>query len=212
MSRADGMRLLMTPENIRLSREGKKTQTRRIIKLSTDVEWTYKGTVDGQLLFEHYNPEGLIDGLCFRKPRYRVGDLCYLPEPWAADKQYDNYKPSEIPELSFMFYGDERLVNKCGCKRPARFMCRWMARHRVRITKVLDPHRIQMISEEDLKKEMDYAAYLDWKEEICNIAPPGSHISSFRETFVDQWESIHGPGAWVRNDWVLPIVYEWVEW
>jgi len=144
-------------------------------------------------------------------PRYRAGDLCYLREKWAVHKNWDEYRPSEIKPGCGIWYEDHlgwKYDKNRGKVRPARSMCRWMARRWVRITRVLDPHRVQDISEEDIKKEMDYGDYLVWREDVLTHAPSGSHIASFRETFIDQWESIHGPGAWERNEWVVPYEYK----
>ena len=73
--------ILFTAEMILAIREGRKTVTRRVIDLPDDVIWDFTGVMkDGSYRFSHQGDKDLIDGLCFRKSRYQVGDLPWVKE------------------------------------------------------------------------------------------------------------------------------------
>ena len=73
--------ILFTVEMVKAILEGRKTVTRRVIDLPDDVLWDFTGVMkDGSYRFSHQGDKDLIDGLCFRKSRYQVGDLPWVKE------------------------------------------------------------------------------------------------------------------------------------
>jgi len=58
--------------------------------------------------------------------------------------------------------------------------------------------RVQDISEADAKAEGVKPWFPKSEDLKQHIQPGGSYRNGFREA----WDSIHGPGAWERNDWV----------
>ena len=199
----------MTIENIRLIFEGKKTETRRIIH----IDYKYPNGV----IFGGWTFDGLAEflntrygGSFLRKPRYRVGDLCWLPEPFKFTPKYDHLKPSKVPEDAEVWYADQIGWNMkyCGRYRNARFMLKRLARKWIEILEVLPPHRIQDITEND--------AIAEGMEEIGEIKITGRLRMKWRsyQSYIDctnavsafstEWNMLHGFDAWELNSWVIP--------
>lgn len=222
------MRLIMTAANLQKTSEGLKTQTRRLIKLPDIINprlyWDYRGKLEEEYDFHKIDGKTTYDYHSI-KPRYPVGCQCWIPEPWAASNIYDDVKPSEIPENSQILYKEELdvFVGWIGKRRVPRFMCKWMARRWVEILRVIPPHRIQNISEEDCIDEgAQYRNYAG-EEYTHGLNVPtgcwyfeeraklGLAFDSAKAAFADEWESIHGPGSWSENKWVMGYEYKLIE-
>ena len=63
--------------------------------------------------------------------------------------------------------------------------------------------RVQEISEEDAIKEGVKAAPFTKSGRATNLL----HVATFENT----WNSLHGPGAWVSNPWVVVIEFKRIE-
>lgn len=242
MSREQGIALAMTPENIELSRKGLKTVMRQRFKFPKSVwdddseyAWEFDGRMpEGEFAFimSHYKYSRCPDS-CYIKPRYRAGDLCYLPEPWRVNcvirgKFEIDYFPtpdqargdtkwfpmkSDTRHSSVIKYYRKNTNNRFN---PARHMFRDFARRWARITKVLDPHRIQDITYDDaiaegfgdrnrwtvFPSQWEYADAIGMTSEVRKNPQAG---------FATEWNSIHGPRAWELNKWVVPYEYEMVK-
>jgi len=102
--------------------------------------------------------------------------------------------------------------------RHARYMPKKYARTWVQITDVR-VQKVQAISEEDAIAEgiqkftygeeygEGFISHGYWTERLALGAMP----VTARLGFARLWDSIHGPGAWERDDWVFAISFELVE-
>ena len=161
---------------IRALREGRKTQTRRVLK---------------------YDKCGAPIMPVVER------DRLWVREAWRTSPAYDDLKPSDMGGDESIFYEADGTWESwgwgnIGCisggrYRHARFMPRWASRTTLVVTDVR-AQRVQEISAEDTKAEgvpFDASA----------LAPYEWSVSRFR----DLWNSIHGPGAWDQNPWVAAI-------
>lgn len=230
--------LICCSEMVKAFLKGRKTQFRQVIDLPAGVEWTYTGKMDdGSYRFEHPGLGGVIDGCCFRKPRYRVGDELYLKEGfrctgggdwkgllYRADGEdtvrsylgIDDGRVRKLPESLWLKWDHYVYATNISCGwRPASTMPKDFARLWREVVAVKDPHRIQDISPEDCEEEGITGKTLPSPvrgqpyEEYRN--GDGLVYSTPKDAFQALWDSLHGPDSWENNDWVFPYELETVE-
>lgn len=195
-----------TPDMHRAIREVRKSMTRRVAKCP-------KGHPYPSEWQEHGNPVMCSDGWVWSyghdendnpidyplSPKYKVGDRVFVREAWCAHSSMDNLKPSEIPTLSAVHYMEDGPKPVWGGRtRNKRFMPAWASRTAFDITGVR-VERVNEISERDACDE-------GTGEMLAEREHWDGDPDAYRKCFRELWESIHGQGAWIRNDWVF--VYE----
>lgn len=185
---------------VRAILEGRKTQTRRVIKPQPEC------LQDVQAIQYHLaTGEPLIVGRgC---PYGKPGDRLWVRETWNAWRQSNlehnewdtcDCAPSEIPER----YGAVKLEyaatsQSVGPWRPSIHMPRWASRITLEIESVRG-ERLQDISNEDC-----------WNEGMCDATNP--ELKANRKWFFELWESINGPGSWDLYQWVWVIEFKEVK-
>jgi len=206
----------MTEGNFRKCLDGRKTQTRRVIK-PTPVNMVIKASTDGNW----YDADCVNPGVRI-KPRYKVGDICYLSEPvqiielwpmsnnchvrhfWAPPKPklaaqgWDTFCRRDLTERDL----DRIMKRKKGWDAPttARFMLKSFARHFVEITGVR-AERLQDIALGGICKE-------GLSESIYDFKPATRGI----DAWVELWNSINPKeNTWDDNPWVWVFSFETVE-
>lgn len=215
----DGMKerpILFSAPMVRAILEGRKTQTRRIMKVQPPH--------DARVTVAHYSPividrHGVLHGkevfgalwdggeCCLRSPYGAPGDMLWVRETWAALWPSDSPVPLQECDIEY------RADLPPGCKdgpgewpadtlddpeaprwRPSIHMPRWASRITLRITDI-QVERLQDISCPDAEAEgFGHHAGLT-----------GGQV---REAFALLWNSINGPGAWDANPWVWAISFE----
>jgi hypothetical protein len=96
-------------------------------------------------------------------------------------------------------------------RRHSTQMPKWASRCRLRVLSVR-PERVQDISEEDARAEG--IRMFDNSGMYAGRRGPGRKVTPWwtaREAFTDLWDTRHGSGAWLRNDWVWLYEFEKVE-
>ena len=230
----------MTEGNFRKCLDGRKTQTRRVIK-PTPVNMVIKASTDGNW----YDADCVNPGVRI-KPRYKVGDICYLREPvqlltlvleagedelrfadgaymWESYDQLNNFMRNITNEDHAKL-----MKRKRGWDAPttARFMLKSFARHFVEITGVRY-ERLQDITDADAINEgcdpTDGAFgtdAIDIREEMgMNIGTkPDGSVGILPPTpypvrrFESLWNSINPKeNTWDDNPWVWVFSFETVE-
>lgn len=213
--------ILMAGDNPRLIIEGKKTQTRRIVKPQPAIYDFGPGGVHPAFMppqiIEGFQAVGLPtmlkDDLAYlRNPPYGIaGDRLWVRETWRARttklEELVQYRSDlslrEIPDSADlppdffsnnMDYGDNW--------RPSIHMPRWASRMTLEIIKVR-VERLQDISERDASAEG-----------IQMSCSGHSRLHSKRPYslgFKKRWNSHYGRDSWDKNPWVWVIEFEKVK-
>jgi hypothetical protein len=151
-----------SPEMVRAILDGRKRQTRRVMKVQpypdsiVTVEHFHQTVIDrhgdmqpGPEVFgAHWN-----DGECgLRCPYGAPSDTLWVREAWRAWSQYDDWPPSRIPPGMDVQYIEDASAPWASRYRSPRFMPRWASRITLRITDVR-VKRLQDISEDDARAE-----------------------------------------------------------
>jgi hypothetical protein len=205
--------ILFSAPMVRAILDGRKSQTRRIIKpqpvgpvfIATDPK-TPRYCLP-------YNETLTMGGLAMRCPYGQPGDRLWVRETCRAEElpsgldgvRYladDCFIPIENTEaasdawLSLAAYR-QRLSGHHKCRKmPAIHMPRWASRITLEITGIR-MERLQDISESDaLAEGIDPKFPPD--EQVANAA---------RMRYADIWESINSPGSWAANPWVWVVEF-----
>lgn len=206
--------ILFSGEMVLAILDGRKTQTRRVIKpqpesLDHDVWKLGEKILTGDEMREHlfhnvYGTKGTPYGALWA----HGGDRLWVRETWAAytkpSYEYpddcdliNDCAPRDMQEL----YGTTR--HDCVYRadgpnyskwRPSILMPRWASRLTLEITDVR-VERLNEISDEDAIAEGVQCAGV-----------PASLTN--RGAFAKLWESINGPGSWAANPWVWAITFK----
>ena len=220
-------RMVLTKPCVINTMAGRQTQDRRIIRpqpeyeKSQDMYW-WKGDWDTRGgpragVCTHGSPGNGEPTWTLKEiaehAHYQVGDEVYVAEGYQIQGRHHSTR-----KLSGYYLADNKTFNKAVTEReyslwiqrqcpyrptPGRFMYQSLARTFMTITEV-GVEQVQDISIDDLWAEgFDIASDLsaEFGEERVRLFA--------YEWFKKLWDSIHGDGAWDRNDWVF--VYKWGE-
>lgn len=199
--------ILFTPENVRAILQGRKTQTRRLVKL-TDAGRIKKS---GSTKNWHPDDANAVQACPYGMP----GDRLWVRETWAW--------PGEEQVLYKANPNDAALVERWktdpNCPQvkwtpsihmPKKFCRLWLELVEVRV------ERLQECSEADAKAEgaafvcelcgcnldTDHGAAVHF---ACD--DPDCERASHTEGFRRLWESINGDGSWALNPWVWVLTF-----
>lgn len=198
---------------VRAILDGRKTQTRRVIKIIGVSGKKVSITSPDERLIElepgefqagvfHYLSTGGLSGP-YRLP-WKRGDTLWVKEAYAYGWPMnvgDVVPPSPPANAVAITYKETGKVpfGNTGKWRSPIFMPRWASRITLKVTDVR-VQRLQDISEEDAEAEGVSPLYAaGW--------PSREHIGGFRKI----WWEIHGPGSWEANPWVAAITFERVK-
>ena len=185
--------ILFNTPMVRAVLEGRKSQTRRVIK--PQPKWFYGGmpikTADA-------DPNGVI-----RCPYGSVGTRLWVRETWAALHRYDHLSPKDIPKNGEGFVHHKATWSgPCGLIwRRSIHMPRWASRITIEVVDVR-VERVQDISEDDAEAEGVDAISLD--------AIPRQATWSRKKDFAQLWDFINmkrGCG-WSVNPWVWVVDFK----
>lgn len=208
--------ILFSTEMVKAILEGRKTQTRRVVKPQPPEDWdnlhifcdaNYFPTVidkngeeqPGEQCFGSYDEEGIAGMKC---PFGQPGDILWVRETYAA--VLDNVNKPKKYLYKADLTKDEKIIEELCKWKPSIFMPKEACRIKLRIGNVR-VERLDEVSEADAfkegvekKNEVHYKDYLD------------SRISfySARDSFFTLWESINGKGSLEQNPWVWVIEFE----
>lgn len=201
--------ILFSGEMVRAIREGRKTQTRRIVKPqpSQDAIDLYVGSIiahdmecsetGGYLGFGFQDDEEL-----WRCPYGQPGDRLWVREAFAIDKEdgFILYRSDNNDETKNW---DQQRIESGLAKynwRPSIHMPRQASRTTLEIINIR-VERVQDISEKD--------AIAEGVEPI--LVPPDGGSMPYVQGFRALLESIYGPGSWGANPYVWVIEFKVVE-
>ena len=178
--------ILFSGEMVRAILDGRKTQTRRIVKPALVVlereflegfywDWKFESvTFDTK--------EELLNSFTKYCPYGKKKDRLWVRETWRQPEDHEDYERGDI-----LYAASERDASSKW--KPSIHMPRWASRIFLEIVSVR-VERLQDITETDAISEG-----------CANAYHPDFHTGQFREL----WESINGPGSWEKNPWVWVI-------
>ena len=198
---------------VRALLDGRKTQTRRILKNSTE----HRGLYNPAYLQAHRFSKGW-EKIC---PYGKPGDVLWVRETFAGfiqtSYEYDEWREAETDELrdQYPMTIEYRATSKSVPEkwRPSLFMPRWASRLTLEITGVR-VERLNDISEYDSVEEginyhcqtcgythRDAKLYLD--HDLC-----GKPMPKAQDEYRGVWQAINGPGSWDENPWVWVLDFK----
>lgn len=211
--------ILFRGEMVRAILDGRKTQTRRVVKPGPGQKWLTPETISEVRRFA--NNDGAWWTMAVGEPRRIVhcgqdmdgghigsvrcpygtaGDRLWVKETWAADPCFDHLPPRKIPEGRPIYFGagtEKPLVRGYHRVRPSIFMRQWMSGITLDVLSVR-VERLHEITEKDAKAE-GAAPDLD------------SSSMPYVSGFSALWHSIHGAESWDANPWLWVISFKRAE-
>jgi hypothetical protein len=205
--------IIFSAAMVRAILDGRKTQTRRVVRLP---KW---GTAIDEIGDDGYTMWCVArDSGCLSPalPQYLPTDTLWVREAFALGHYYDD-EGKPIGDLR-PFYAATMDVGRWYDPdadqwrdrprwRPSIHMPRWASRITLRVTGVR-VERLHDISEEDAIAEGVLVGQLPG----CFHSGIGTLDVEWRSTathaFEHLWESINGPGTWDANPWVVAISFE----
>ncbi|HBM2900103.1 TPA: hypothetical protein LVL13_001305 [Klebsiella oxytoca] len=193
--------MIFNAEMVRAILDGRKTQTRRIVKLQPDEDGLAKVTNGPWVDTSERN---------YRCPFGDVGDRIWGRETWAeAGASAPNLKlyRASYPEHVPSHYENVPPANEIRWT-PSIHMPRWASRILLEITDVR-VERLNAISEHDAQAE----GVAKLRGGFWQHYQPGwtQHQLSARGSFVTLWKSIYGEESWNSNPWVWVIEFKRIE-
>lgn len=207
--------MIFNGEMVRAILDGRKTQTRRIVKSDCmDIGEKDDGT---RWPWREHDNGGDYWYLC---PFGAVGDRIWVREAWqsihdSADEfghvEERTYAPS-IPKekdrywhtVYAEYFGNENREDRRFPWRPAIHMPRWASRITLEITGVR-VERLNSISQEDAQAEgMELTG---WRPTYSDPDSGGEFCTPY-DNFAQLWESIYGEESWKANPWVWVIEFK----
>lgn len=175
--------ILFSTQMVQAILDGRKTQTRRIVKAIPRLSESVENT--GKYLAEY---EGFRNQYC---PYGHPGDLLWVKE---------TFKPELVDTATceprtYYYLADNPAAQRTGIKfKSPRFMPKTAARIWLQIENI-GVERLQNISEKDAQAE--------------GMRPKFSmELDPYKSSFKHTWEAIHGSGAWNINPWLWVITFK----
>lgn len=204
--------IIFSGEMVRAILEGRKTQTRRVMK-PQPPEWvdscgwtafTPEGHVSGRGRYEGEPAEKF-----FRNPYGQSGTLLWVREAFQFGQA-----PNDTPGQGVVRYANgavrvhpdlpdgRRNWARIYRKRSSIFMPRWASRIDLQVTRILC-ERLQEISERDCCLEMGCA--VEWPG-----PGPEPYKRNLRALFGERWDSINAKRGygWDSNPWVWVVEFK----
>jgi hypothetical protein len=192
--------------------EGRKTMTRRIVKIENIQEIS---KFDDEYWLKHVkNADGSFSGSCIKCPYGKVGDILYVRETYNSDYSFKDSMNKPFPP-GILYRATTPILPFDGDKwKSSMFMPKSAARIFLEITDIL-VERLNDISEEDsinegvevYKKNYvlcgDGTAYKKYDKNGETIA-----YSQARNSFMSLWKSINGAESWDLNPWVWVVKFK----
>ena len=210
--------LLFCAEMVRADLEGRKTQTRRVVKPQPipkeDGGWFWQG--GPKLLkasygdvYVHTDLDHVIQAMLKVCPYGRPGDEILGRETWATDRCLDDVKPSnlqagfpcEFKAGGTNVYGYDKLVDR-GRWRPSIFM----AKHASRIHHILTAVRVERLQDITDRDALDEGISIP--KNLTEAYKRGERLGP-RNRYMQLWDRLNGKKhPWASNPWVWVLQWE----
>lgn len=176
--------IIFNAEMVRAILDGRKTQTRRVIKeLMPELQYQHRDVLRCEGI--DLTPEGFM--ALHKCPYGQPGDRLWVRETWATVGENHVAVWKTYPQCLPKDVNLEEVKWK-----QRQWMPRWASRITLEIVNVR-VERLQDITETDIKAE----GFTYWNY-------PESNIEDFKVC----WKKIYGPGAWDKNPWVWVVEFK----
>lgn len=201
--------MIFNAEMVRAILDGRKTQTRRIMKNQPAGDYAetpalIRSVGDGFQWHGHYGESSI-----FNCPFGTVGDRIWVRETWAeAGAGAPDLKlyRANYPEHFQTHYENVPPADEIRWT-PSIHMPRWASRILLEITDV-HIERLNDISQEDAQAEgMELTG---WRPTYSD-PDSGGEVWTPYDNFALLWESIYGVDSWLANPWVWVIEFKRIE-
>lgn len=193
--------ILFSAPMVRAILEGRKTQTRRIVK--HPIESHPVRHMEGGAFFKCVNGEEWWVKFPYGKP----GDRLWVRETWRAFKDNSLYEEPGT-EVDYRATPASWAKGSDAPWKPSIHMPRWASRINLEITAVR-VERLQDISAKDIIAEgaVD-RPHVDRFGRNPVSAFDGKVYLDLLSLWAAGWESINGPGSWGANPWVWVVEFK----
>jgi len=225
--------IIFKAEMVRAILEGRKTQTRRVMKPQPMCDGYYEGDVhldelshrDSDATWAAFSVEAVGGGAYLEEtiscPYGRYGTNLWVRETWAAGYCSEDLSPSQLSRQFYTHenggfwykadgYAPRTPQTPIGRWRSSIHMPRWVSRLTLEITGI----RVERLTEiSDLGPSNDCTAEGVFHSglKIPNDWQERGFRSSEKCMFHDLWESINGEGSWNENPWVWVVDFKRIE-
>jgi len=192
--------ILFSAPMVRAILDGRKTQTRRIIKPQPIAV----RDVDGPAICPMCLPP--LQSFAMTCKLGKPGDQLWVREAWQAVKPWDiGYvlcNPAHMDaEIHYRATADKCVPELPW--RPSIFMPRFASRITLEITEIRC-ERLNKISDEDAQAEGIFLNRNDWYDCGNGLRGESSPMAAYRAL----WETINGYGSWAANPWVWVVSFQ----
>ena len=171
--------ILFSAPMVRAILDGSKTQTRRVLKKSTE----FKGPYNPAYIEAHKKDTGWRE-IC---PYGKIRDRLWVRETWGIYS-------ADGGTQSCTYCADYPKVHMGQKWTPSIYMPRWASRIDLEITDI----RIELLQDISRGDAMDEGCPFQ------NMAKGDDP----RKWYADLWESINGAGSWAANPWVWVVKFK----
>jgi hypothetical protein len=199
--------ILFSGPMVRAILDGRKTQTRRVVKPQPPAVSPHCGritTSDLQLdwMYHALPPEKQKYGFWIEDQPYecRFGgpkDRLWVRETWAYTTDYDGQYL--LDNRTALYRADNETSISPAKWRPSIHMPRWASRLTLGIVDVR-AERLNAINEAGAKAE--------GVESVSIADVPRNAVWSAQQDFAQLWNTIYGPGSWDENPWVWVVKFK----
>ena len=219
--------ILFNGAMVRAILEGRKTQTRRVVKPQPAGKYL-KSALDGEWLSKPFGGLVLpmIEDLPIECPYGQPGDRLWVRETWQGplldseehEAQFRDDGPEAFKKPGFCAYRATDTLDAVDvdgnelCWRPSIHMPRWASRILLEVVSVR-VERLNDISESD--------CWAEGIEEVIHLfdAPSqaemanrlGLCLEDAKPLYAQLWEFINGAGSWDENPWVWVVEFKRIE-
>ncbi|EML4687803.1 TPA: hypothetical protein U2L42_004569 [Citrobacter amalonaticus] len=204
--------MIFNGEMVRAILDGRKTQTRRIVKVQPDTpEFGLRRIIESSIANEigmYFWSQEDARGIKARSKQFYcpygdVGDRIWVRETFSPVP--DHEEPAGCSALLYAADGN----GPYGKWVPSIHMPRWASRLTLEITGVR-VERLNDISEEDARAEgiIDGGCLNCGEPEPCGCVNPQPDAT---DAFAYLWQSIYGKENWDANPWVWVIAFKRIE-
>ncbi len=212
--------MVYTAQMVPLIMADLKTQSRRIMRIQPDEVLNGKAYMyeyEGEVFDHKKSTVSPLKTWKEIKPPHQSGDIAYVAEGYQIDSDFGyliNYERTvagiytagratflhQLTPHEWKLFSNRK---KPHAKTSGRFMYASLARTWLEILGV-KAERIQDISEEDAKAEGAklYCWGVDEKTYTTDPVTAFRYPACYKNGFSWLWNSIHGPNAWKRDDWI----------